>query len=226
MRKQCSKCKEVKVVELFSKDKTHSDGKKTHCKSCCRASYQTNRESILRQKREYSQKNKEAISAKGREYRKNIDKDAVAARMREYREKNREVIAAKKRDYKKKNKEVITERQREYMRNRRREDREFALMSRLRRRMHHALQRGGYVKSVKIIDALGCTANEFYEHIEKQFTKGMTWENRDQWHLDHIVPIGGAETEADVYALSHFTNIRPMWASENRRKSAQQTHLI
>lgn len=63
------------------------------------------------------------------------------------------------------------------------------------------------------------------EHIESQFTEGMTWSNHGHgkdnttWHLDHIVPISSAQTEEDVYRLNHYTNLRPMWGSDNIRKS-------
>ena len=26
------------------------------------------------------------------------------------------------------------------------------------------------------------------KHLEKQFTKGMTWENHGKWHIDHVIP--------------------------------------
>ena len=30
---------------------------------------------------------------------------------------------------------------------------------------------------------------EVAEHIESQFTEGMTWENYGEWHVDHRLPI-------------------------------------
>jgi hypothetical protein len=54
----------------------------------------------------------------------------------------------------------------------------------------------------------------------------MAWENRAMWQLDHIVPLATAATEADVLALNHYTNLRPMWSVDNRAKSDKITHLI
>lgn len=54
----------------------------------------------------------------------------------------------------------------------------------------------------------------------------MTWQNRGEWHIDHIVALATAKTEADVLALNHFTNLRPMWGPDNLKKGAKQTHLI
>ncbi len=54
----------------------------------------------------------------------------------------------------------------------------------------------------------------------------MSWENRALWHIDHIVAMATAVTEADVLALNHFTNLRPLWGVDNLKKGAKQTHLL
>lgn len=57
-------------------------------------------------------------------------------------------------------------------------------------------------------------------HIESQFTNDMTWES--DIHIDHIVPIcyGDATDEEKIERL-HYTNLQPMWASENLSKGAR-----
>jgi hypothetical protein len=54
----------------------------------------------------------------------------------------------------------------------------------------------------------------------------MNWENRDQWHVDHIVPLATAKNEQDVIALNHFSNLRPLWAKENLQKGSKLNFLI
>ena len=54
----------------------------------------------------------------------------------------------------------------------------------------------------------------------------MSWDNRSLWHLDHIVPVSTANTQAEVLALNHFTNLRPIWAMDNWKKGANQTYLL
>lgn len=67
---------------------------------------------------------------------------------------------------------------------------------------------------------VGCTPIELKEHIEKQFLEGMTWENYGfrGWHIDHIIPLASVDSNDDVYRLSHYTNLQPMWASDNYKK--------
>ena len=46
----------------------------------------------------------------------------------------------------------------------------------------------------------------------------MTWDNRDEWHIDHIVPLSLAQTVDEVYYLNHHTNLRPLWVKDNISK--------
>jgi hypothetical protein len=47
----------------------------------------------------------------------------------------------------------------------------------------------------------------------------MSWENRDEWHIDHIIPLSSANSEEELYKLCHYTNLQPLWAEENIKKS-------
>jgi Uri superfamily endonuclease len=71
------------------------------------------------------------------------------------------------------------------------------------------------------IRALGYTAEEFRLHIERQFLRGMSWGNRSEWHIDHIIPLAAFDlsSEAERKAANALTNLRPVWAAENMRKS-------
>lgn len=89
-----------------------------------------------------------------------------------------------------------------------------------------ALKRIGAKKNQRTMHLLGCTSDELKVHIERQFTKGMAWGNRNLWHLDHIVPLASAKTETEVLALCHFTNLRPCWAVDNIKKSDKREFLL
>ena len=49
----------------------------------------------------------------------------------------------------------------------------------------------------------------------------MNWDNRGEWHYDHIIPISNAKTEEEVNKLNHYTNFQPLWAKDNRFKSSK-----
>jgi len=67
-------------------------------------------------------------------------------------------------------------------------------------------------------------------HIERQFTKGMSWDNIDKWHIDHIVPVSSFKFETpddpDFKACWALTNLRPLWAKENQTKHKRRFHLL
>lgn len=208
--KKCSKCRETKPAEMFSRHKRNRDGLQFQCKACIS---------------DYNLKNRKHWRSKAAT-RSDAYREAERERNRTYHRRNREAIAERRRKYRQNNKELLAERNRVYQEKRRAHDHKYVLVGRLRRRMLQALNEKHLTKNQTTMQALGCDADYFCQHIERQFLKGMNWENRDKWHLDHIVPISSAKTEEEIYQLAHFTNIRPMWATENISKGNQVTHLL
>jgi hypothetical protein len=67
---------------------------------------------------------------------------------------------------------------------------------------------------------LGCSPQFLKEHIEKQFSDGMSWELVGKYiHIDHIIPLSSANTEEELYKLCHYSNLQPLWAEDNLKKS-------
>lgn len=128
--------------------------------------------------------------------------------------------------YASKNKQKISKYKSEWVKKRCASDPVFAITKRVRELTRLAFKKNGYQKNTKTAEILGCDWDTLKHHIERQFIKGMGWDNRDQWHIDHIVPLASANTEEDVIALNHYTNLRPMWASENISKGAKMEFLI
>jgi hypothetical protein len=83
-----------------------------------------------------------------------------------------------------------------------------------------------YKKTSKVYFYVGCSYEDLRNHIEKQFLKGMSWENHGEWHLDHIIPMALAKTKRDVKKLSNFTNLRPLWRKDNISKKDKRLFLI
>jgi hypothetical protein len=85
-----------------------------------------------------------------------------------------------------------------------------------------------YTKTRKSDALLGCSISEAIAHIEKQFLPGMSWKNKSSpnmsgWDIDHICPCSQAQNEEELIKLQHYTNLRPMWAMDNRVKCSSKT---
>lgn len=91
----------------------------------------------------------------------------------------------------------------------------------LRSRLASILKAKKTNKTARTKDLVGCDFEELVSYIESRFKPGMSWENRSEWHIDHIIPLAVAETEDDLRRLFHYTNLQPLWAIENRRKGCR-----
>jgi hypothetical protein len=150
------------------------------------------------------------------------NKETYHARARAFEKANPEWQSARNKKYRTENIQKIRNR----LKNRRKTDHLYKTERLIRSSIADAFRRKGYTKRNRVAVILGCTWPEFQSHIERQFVRGMTWENRNAWEIDHIVPVATAKTELDVIALNHFTNLRPLWTAINRAKSDIITHLI
>lgn len=149
-------------------------------------------------------------------------KDAMLAAQKEYYEKNKPAIRKQRAEYRKANRDAIRVQQMKRQRERRRTDKTFALITALRHRMTNALA-GKASKAARTIELLGCTGAEAMAHIERQFKPGMSWDNRREWHVDHIKPLAKFDMTdpAQQRQAFHYTNLQPLWASENMAKGAK-----
>lgn len=75
----------------------------------------------------------------------------------------------------------------------------------------------GRIVERSTIEELGCTADEFVQHIQSTFREGMTLENYGEWHLDHIKPLSLFSDPTSKEAW-HYTNFQALWADENISK--------
>jgi len=69
---------------------------------------------------------------------------------------------------------------------------------------------------------VGYTLNKLKRHLEKQFTKGMSWDNYGEWEIDHKIPISAFNFDSpehlDFKRCWALSNLQPMWGTENRIK--------
>lgn len=98
-------------------------------------------------------------------------------------------------------------------------DKLYSLKNRIRSLVNKKIRDSDFSKSFSTERYLGCNIDTLLNHLESNFEEGMGWENREKWHIDHIVPISRAKTEKELILLSHYTNLQPMWANKNIKKS-------
>jgi len=134
---------------------------------------------------------------------------------------SQEAIRKTREKYYQKNKNTIMAKAIVYQKNRRLRDYAFAIESRLRRRFNHAIQKTG--KAGRIMELVGCTRDQLVAHMEAQFLPGMSWENRSEWHVDHIRPCASFDlTDPEQQRQCfHYTNLQPLWAIDNIRKGSK-----
>ena len=111
-------------------------------------------------------------------------------------------------------------RKQEQRKERRANDPVFNLINRMRCRIWKYLNILEISKKNKTFDIVGCSPEFLKQHLEKQFTEGMSWELLGQHiHIDHIIPLSSAKTEDELYKLCHYENLQPLWAEDNLKKS-------
>jgi hypothetical protein len=78
----------------------------------------------------------------------------------------------------------------------------------------------GKQKKCKTFKYIGCSVAELKSHLENQFKNGMSWENYGKWHIDHIIPRTHFDhnDESEIFKCWHYSNLQPLWASENIKK--------
>lgn len=100
------------------------------------------------------------------------------------------------------------------------------IRDRVSRRMRHALNNRSLSKKWQhVFDMLGYTVEDLKKHLESRFQSGMSWENRGEWHIDHVVPdswftYNSIDDEGFKKSWS-LENLQPLWASDNCRKGAK-----
>jgi len=207
--------------EIAAGQRKYRQNNKEEITAYNREYYQENKEEIAANKHEYYQENKEKVAAYNREYRQE-NKEEIAARERKYRQNNKEEIATRERKYRQENKEKIHK----YYKKRYHSDPEYNLICRLRTRMNIVVKRAGLDKKcASTSELLGISTQGLKEWLEAQFTEDMTWENRSDWHVDHIIPCDAFDmtVEENQRICFWYKNLQPLWAEENLKKSNTYT---
>ena len=202
-KKKCSICEIYKEFEDYQNCESCINGITSHCKVCDKT--------------------------RSKEYRDSIPQEIKRQRKKEDYVRNKESYLRRSKEYAQNNKEHITLWRREYERNIKYKNPSLHLTRNIRALIKTTFTRGiikDIIKAKKTVGILGCTFEEFKNHIESQFESWMNWENYGNvceileincsWDLDHILPVSLANTEEDIYLLNHWSNFQPLCSFKNR----------
>ena len=203
-KKVCSKCEEEKEVCEFGKRKDSKDGLRRECKTCTKFYHSLWRTQNPTKYSDYSKQ----FKLKNPETYKLIRK--------RYKENNREKLESYNYQWRQNNKDYMNK----YVKNRRKNDSQFRLISLVRCRLYEFLKLRKITKKNTTEKIIGCNSRFLKLHIEDKFTDGMSWDLvGNSIHIDHIIPLSSAKNEEEIYKLCHYTNLQPLWAKENLKKS-------
>ena len=197
-KKICRKCKLEKDVCEFYKHSKNPNIYRGQCKKCMNSDsvlhYSNNKEKIKEQSKIYVSKNSEKIKKRRKIYvenNPNLFKDWI--------EKNKEHRRNYINNY---NSNPISK-----------------LKNSLRSRINELMNKK--YNNPRTTNLVGCYYEFLINYNESKFINGMSWDNYGYygWHLDHIIPLSSAKTEEELCKLFHYTNLQPLWAEDNLRKS-------
>jgi hypothetical protein len=99
---------------------------------------------------------------------------------------------------------------------------------RLAEMVRGAIVRNG--KSPRAEAFLGYSVGALKQHMERQFTKGMTWEafTAGRIHIDHRVPMSSFDLSnpEELQRAWAITNLQPLWAEANLAKGSRRELLV
>jgi len=138
-------------------------------------------------------------------------------------EKNRDHLNNYHKEWREKNINKHRENKRNYEKNRKSNDPLYKLISNFRTAIYQVLKENNVKKNGHYFDILKYTPEQLIEHLEKQFSDEMTWDNYGDWHVDHKHPISlynikeiGDNEFMKCWSLD---NLQPMWGVDNIKKS-------
>ena len=229
--KICTKCRQGKSLDGFHKTKRSIDGLRAVCKQCRskihRAYYLKNKESVAKRTKKYKKAHIDEFREYQREYRRERRKvdPEYAERLKaldcQSYKKHAEKRKAISRAYSKLEKTKLRAKvwnKTQYQKNKRNPI--WRLERNVKRAVWDALKKGK--QNRRTFGMLRYTAEELKDHLEAQFTEGMTWANYGKWHVDHIIPISffqyNSANDVEFKMCWRLENLQPLWAKDNLAK--------
>ena len=228
LHKTCTKCDEEKpaTLEFFRKQKDGKFGLRADCKICQKEydkNYYADPENKARKNEyveRYRESHKEEISQCVHDYYE-LHREQILEYAKAYRESHEEEVSATQKAWYSRPENKKSHNLRQY--NRYINDVQHRLSCNMRTRLRRSIKQNW--QSGKTIDEIGCSIESLKKHIESQFQPDMMWDNwgRGGWELDHIRPLSSFDLTkpGQLLEATHWTNIQPLWANQNRSKGGR-----
>jgi len=202
--------------ELLEKQKDYNKSHKKEIKDYKKEYGIKNKEKISKEMKFYYELHKEEIKQHRDDWYQN-NKEKSNRKSKEYREEHIE----KTKQYRLKHKKEFRKYIREYLKKRKEVDINFKIICNLRVRLNKTIRNNQKRGTTLLL--VGCSIEYLRKYLESQFKKGMLWSNYGLygWHIDHIKPCCQFDMSkpSEQRKCFHYTNLQPLWAEENLRKS-------
>ena len=219
--KNCIRCN-IDITERGSRFKYCIECSEISKKECSLKfrKKEENKEKLLKYGKKYYNMNKERLKPIRKKWREdNYDKDRKynkerydsfdKERLYNYYEQNKEEINRKRSEYRK------TE---EYKKWKKEYDLKNSYKSRYRDSLKSVIKRLKLKKNNYTNELLGYSDLDFKLHIESQFVGDMSWENKNSFEIDHIIPISAFIENTPLNIVSALDNLKPMDPIDNLKK--------
>ena len=225
-RKYCSQeCAKIYLKE-YKKNYSQSEGQKKYRQSDERKNHvreYLKSDERKKYRREYQKKwvqTDKGKNANEKSQKKYQQSDKYKKYQKEHRQSDKGKETLKKYRQSDKAKAIHNKSKKKYQNERRKSDPLYKLTANVRSRLYSFLKINSITKKNKTFVMVGCTPKFLKEYLEKQFKPGMSWQNHTKtgWHIDHIKPLNKAKTPEAVEKLMHYSNLQPLWATENLKK--------
>lgn len=230
-KKICKKCKELKSIHLFEKDKRRSDLHGSYCKICSNELHKTNSLKCIEKYKCQSRKrtNKYRFSTKGKEkirlYKSN-NKENLKRMQKASIEKRKQFYKNINKKYYQNNKSHIIKRCVTNTRLRKINNPYFKFVTRIRSNFNTKVRAFKLHKPNINFEILGCTFEKLFEHLQntalnnEYFDFNINNYNGKEYHIDHIVPCAVFNLKCTYHQklCFHYTNLQILKADENRSK--------
>ena len=142
----------------------------------------------------------------------------IAERRRAERPRRKNALS--KQDKARKSTDAYKEKRRLQHAKRYKEDQMYVIVCRLRSRLNNAMKAKKAERRNSLRELIGCSVEFLSGYLEARFKEGMSWENKGQWHIDHIIPCVKFDLKnpEEAKRCFHYSNLQPLWSAENLSK--------